>query len=244
MDRLDRLTEQLLRNLDQQGDEPLQPDCVRSELLARLAAGRLDSQRREQVESHLDGCMICLDRFIAIRDDLLALKAPEPVSPRLAQALDALLGMPTTQQATLGLIGQIRRALEIRIPVWVAAGAVVVSAHGWLAGDRLHRLGAPIPSSTAKVETEQRAQPAHAQLQRTIAGVVSAVRDANSNGVEAHIVDVRDASGATYVLFAWGRPTLRAGDTVEADAIFAVGSVQPASPPVYQGVATALRKVR
>ena len=150
----------------------------------------------------------------------------------------------TTQPATLGLMGQIRRALEIRIPVWAAAGAMVVIVLGWLAGDRLHRPGAPIPSSTAQVETEQRAQPAHAQLQRTISGVVSAVHDANSNGVEAHIVDVRDASGVTYVLFTWGRPTIRAGDTVEADAIFAVGSVQPAGPPVYQGVATALRKVR
>ena len=244
MDRLDRLTELLLRNLAQPGDEPLRPDCARPERLGRLATGRLDAQTREQLERHLDGCMICLDRFIAIRDDLQALSAPEPVSPRLAQALDALLGMPTTQSATLGLIGQIRRALEFRMPVWAAAGAVVVIALSWLGGDRLHRLGAPTPSPTAHVETEQRAQPAHAQMQRTISGVVSAVHDANSNGVEAHIVDVRNASGTTYVLFIWGRPTIRAGDAVEADAIFTVGSVQPAGPPVYQGVAIALRKVR
>jgi hypothetical protein len=76
-----------------------------------------------------------------------------------------------------------------------------------------------------------------------VSGVVRSVRDATSNGVEAHIVDLKDASGASYMLFTWGRPTISKGDTVEIDAIF-TPTAPTVGAPVYQGVATALRKTR
>lgn len=243
MDRLDRLTQRLLEDLDRQGDRPSGPDCLRLEVLGRLATGGLDAQTRERVETHLNGCLSCLDRFIAIRDDLQALHAPDQVSPRLARTLDALLGVEPAPSLGARVLDRVRRVFVFRVPAWAVAGAAAAVLLTWAAADRVQRPVPTAPSPTAGSPTD-RLNPAHAQLQRTISGVVSSVRDATSNGVEAHIVDLKDASGASYVLFTWGRPTIRKGDAVEIDAIFTSGSAQTAGAPVYQGVATALRKAR
>ena len=80
-------------------------------------------------------------------------------------------------------------------------------------------------------------------MTRTVSGVVSSIRDATSSGVEAHVVSLKDTSGATYVLFAWGRPTIGPGDAVEIEAIF-TATTQTAGRPVYQGMATQFRRVR
>ena len=47
MDRLDRLTQRLLEELDRHGDRPSGPDCLRLDVLGRLATGGLDAQTRE-----------------------------------------------------------------------------------------------------------------------------------------------------------------------------------------------------
>ena len=57
------------------------------------------------------------------------------------------------------------------------------------------------------------------------------------------MVSLKDPSGATYVIFAWGQPTVRLGDSVEAEGIF-TSAAQSAGLPVYEGVATQLRRVR
>ena len=79
--------------------------------------------------------------------------------------------------------------------------------------------------------------------QGLLEAVVGSIRDATSNGVDAHVISVTDAAGATYVLFAWGRPTIRAGESVEVVGIF-TSTGQSAGSPVCQGVATALRRAR
>lgn len=243
MDRLDRLTERLLEELDQQGERPPGPDCLRLDVLGRLATGWLDVQTRERVETHLNGCLSCLDRFIAVRDDLQALAAPGEVSPRLSRTLEALLGVEPVPSLGARALDRVRRIFVFRVPAWAVAGAAAAVLLTWVAVDRIQRPVPPAPSSTAAGDPTDRLNPAHAQFQRTVSGVVSSVRDATSNGVEAHIVDLKDASGASYVLFTWGRPTIRTGDAVEVDAIFTSGA-QTAGAPVYQGVATALRKAR
>ena len=88
-----------------------------------------------------------------------------------------------------------------------------------------------------------RLRPAHRQNTRTISGIVSSVRDATSNGVEAHVLSLKEASGATYLLFTWGRPTVRPGDAVEIDALFAAAA-PGADPAVYQGVVTEVRRAK
>ena len=70
----------------------------------------------------------------------------------------------------------------------------------------------------------------------TVAGTVSAIRDATSHGVEAYVVTLRDPGGATYVLFAWGPPAVRQGQSVEVRATFA--QVSESGPPLtYKGIA-------
>src|SRR4029434_2654359 len=62
--------------------------------------------------------------------------------------------------------------------------------------------------------------PTNRQMSRTVSGGVRSPRDATTNGIEAHVVSLKDSSGATYVLFAWGQPTVHLGESVEADGIF------------------------
>ncbi|MGH7308338.1 MAG: hypothetical protein ACREK6_06560 [Candidatus Rokuibacteriota bacterium] len=97
--------------------------------------------------------------------------------------------------------------------------------------------GLPDPTAPGRLT------PADRQATRTVSGVVSAIRDATSGGIEAHVVSLEDARGTTYVLFAWGRPTVSAGDAVEIDGIFTVIS-HSAGQPTYQGIATGLRKAK
>jgi hypothetical protein len=98
---------------------------------------------------------------------------------------------------------------------------------------------AGVPDPTAP----RRLTPADRQATRTVSGVVSTIRDATSGGIEAHVVSLEDAQGTTYVLFAWGRPTVGPGDAVEIDGIFTVTS-QGAGKLTYQGIAAGLRKAK
>jgi len=125
--------------------------------------------------------------------------------------------------------GQLRRLVTARFPAWAVAGAAAAVLLTW--GVAHYRSIEPTPATMT---------PAHSQTTRTVSGVVSSVRDATSNGVDAYVVSVTDAAGATYVLFAWGRPSVHDGERVEIDAVFAKAS-ESAGRPVYQGVATALR---
>jgi hypothetical protein len=244
LDRLDRLTQRLLEELDRQGDRPSGPDCLRPEILGRLATGRLEPPAREGAQAHLDGCLACLDRFIAIRDDLEALSAPGEVSPRLSRTLDTLLGVAAPAPG-VGLLDRVRRVFTFRVPAWAVAGAAAVLLLTWGISDRFQRPAPPTPTASTPgdpIQPVQRLLPANA-VQRTVSGVVSSVRDATTQGVEAHIVDLKDASGASYALFTWGPPAIQKGDTVEVDAIFTSGG-RNGGAPVYQGVATALRKAK
>jgi len=122
--------------------------------------------------------------------------------------------------------------------VGVAAGIMVIT---WTVAHNLQRPGAPGPwpvdfSSPGQLVPMN-------QEPRTVSGVVSSIRDATSDGIEAHIVTLKDPAGATYVLFAWGRPTVGPGDSVEVDGIFTTAK-QGAGTPDYEGVATRLRRAR
>jgi hypothetical protein len=240
VDRLDRLTQRLIGEMDQQTDLPSR-DCLGLVQLERFATGGLDPSTREHVETHLDECLTCVNRYVELRDDLQGTAAPEPASPRLRRKLDGLIGGERRERLPTRVAGSLRRAVVSRVPAWavvgVAAGVMLIT---WTVAYHLQRPGAPVEwpvdfSSPAQL------MPMYRQVPRTVSGVVSAIRDATSNGVEAHIVSLKDASGATYVLFAWGRPTVGPGDSVEIDGIF-TRATQSAGTPVYQGVATELRR--
>lgn len=240
MDRLDRLTERLLENLDRQ------QQCLGWPLLDQLVTGNIDPPARERAEAHLDQCLACLHRFLELQEHLHGLRAPGEVSPRLVAALDRLIDKePGGRSLAAGPAERLRRVLAFRVPAWSVAAAAAAILITWVAADNLRdpirtvEWPAGVPDPTAP----GRLTPADRQAARTVSGVVSAVRDATSGDIEAHVVSLEDAAGTTYVLFAWGRPTVSPGDAVEIDGIFTATS-QSAGRPTYQGVATGLRKAK
>src|SRR5439155_23639063 len=113
----------------------------------------------------------------------------------------------------------------------------------WVTTQHIYRPAAGIEWPVPDPTRPDRLRPAHGQNARTVSGIVSSIRDATSNGVDAHVLSLKDASGATYLLFTWGRPTVRPGDAVEIDALFAAAA-PGADPAVYQGVVTEVRRAK
>ena len=241
MDRLDRLTQRLLEDLDRRTHLP-SDRCLELGLLEHFARGSLGRVDRERVESHLGNCLACLDRFVELRDHLQGIAAPGPVAPRLASTLDTLVGREPRERFWTHVAEALRRASVFKVPVWAAAGMAALVLITWVGAHKFQRPDATIEwpvdfSSPGKLT------PTNRQMSRTVSGVVSSLRDATTDGIEAHVVSLKDSSGATYVLFAWGQPTVRLGDSVEAEGIF-TSATQSAGLPVYEGVATQLRRVR
>jgi hypothetical protein len=222
LDRLDQLTDRLLNRLERDADgHPLNAS-----------------------ESHLDECLGCLDRFVALRDLHHGLAAPLPASRRLAGWLEQRLGRAPAETLPARLADRVRRAMHFRVPAWAVAGmAASLIVFTWMGSHYLERPGAGGESPLGTVSRPDRLQPAYRQTPRTISGVVSSIRDATANGVEAHVLDLKDATGTTYLLFTWGRPTVRPGDAVEIDALFAA-SLPGADARVYQGVVTEVRRAK
>jgi len=242
VDRLDRLTQRLIDEMDQQTDRVAR-DCLGLVLLERYATGGVDPPTRERVEAHLDQCLTCVNRYVELRDDLQGIAAPERVSPVLREKLDRLISGERRERFPTRAAGRLRRAFVFRVPAWgvaaVAAGIMVIT---WTVVSNLQRPGAPV-QWPVDFSSPGQLTPLHRQMPRTVSGVVSSIRDTTSQGVEAHIISLKETSGATYVLFAWGRPTVSPGDSVEVDGIF-TGATGSAGTPVYQGVATQLRRAR
>jgi hypothetical protein len=236
------LTRRLLEDLDERTQLPTDR-CLELGLLEQFAGGSVGSVDRERVEAHLGDCLVCLDRFVELRDHLRGIAAPERVSPHLARTLDTLIGRVPKRRLWSRIAETLRRALVFRVPAWAVAAMAAVMVITWVAAYKTQRPDTAIQwpvdfSSPGKLT------PTRGQVPRTVSGVVSSLRDATANGVEAHVVSLKDTAGATYILFAWGQPTVRLGDSVEVDGIFASDVTQNAGLPVYQGVATQLRRVR
>jgi hypothetical protein len=242
VDRLDRLTQRLVEDLDRRTQLP-SDRCLEPGLLEQFARGASGPVDRERAEAHLADCLACLDRFVELRDHLQGIAAPGPVSPRLARTLDTLVGRAPWERLWTRIVETLRRALVFRVPAWTVAAMAALMLITWVAAYKTQRPDTAIQwpvdfSSPGKLT------PTRGQVPRTVSGVVSSLRDATSNGVQAHVVGLKDTAGATYILFAWGQPTVRLGDSVEVDGIFASDVTQSAGLPVYQGVATQLRRVR
>ena len=222
MDRVDHLTSRLLDDLE------------------REASGHATTG----TDAHLGQCLVCLDRFVELRDTLHAIAAPAPVSPRLARQLEQLLGRAPAETLRPRLAKAVRRAVGFRIPAWAVAGmAAALVVLTWVTTQHIDRPAVGVEWPLADPTRPDPLKPAHRQAARTVSGVVSSIRDATSNGVDAHVLSLRDASGATYVLFTWGPPTVKLGDAVEIEALF-TSVAQGGGPPVYQGLVTELRRAR
>jgi hypothetical protein len=228
LDPLDRLTDRLVEDLERRADGP-SAGCLVPAILERRLAGGLDPAAQANVDAHLNECLACLNAYVELRDQLQGMADPAPVSPVLRTVLDELIGDAPPRPKRPRAAERLRRLVTARFPVWAVAGVAAAVLLAW--GIDHYRTLQPAPAHLA---------PAHSQTTRTVSGVVNSVRDATSNGVDAYVVSLTDTSGATYVLFAWGRPSVHTGEPVEIDAVFAKSS-ESADRPVYQGVATALR---
>ena len=218
MDRLDHLTDRLLDDLE--GEGPAHPFTAS--------------------DAHLGECLLCLNRFVEQRDVAHGMAAPQPVSRQLTRALDRLQGRPSAGT----LIDSLRRVLVFRVPAWAVAGmAAALVVLTWVVTQHVYQPAVgvqwPLPDPTRPDPLK----PAHGQGPRTVTGVVSSIRDATTNGVDAHVLSLKDASGATYVLFTWGTPSVKPGDKVEIEALFTEGA-QGGGPAVYQGVVTEVRRAK
>jgi hypothetical protein len=221
LDRLDQLTHSLLERLERGDGHPFSAE-----------------------ETHLDDCLVCLDRFVALRDARHGMAAPARVSRRLATRLEQLLGRAPAATLPARLADRVRSALGVRVPAWAVAGmAAGLVAFTWVATQYVQRPVAGVERPVLDPTGPDRLRPANRQSTRTVSGVVSSIRDATSNGVEAHVLGLKAASGATYVLFTWGPPTVRPGDAVEIEALFAAAA-PGADPGVYQGVVTEVRRAK
>ena len=239
MDPLDRLTDRLLFELD---GAATSPGCLGVALLGDLVAGRPGPVERERAEAHLADCLSCLHRLVQLRGDLRAAATPPPASRRLRGTLDRLLGEPVTPPMGERAVAAVRRLFRVRVPAWGVAGlAAALVLATWVATQHGSRAPGgvdwPIPDTTRP----DALTPAHRRASATISGVVKSVRDATSNGVNAHVLNLTDSAGTTYMLFTWGPPTVRAGDAVEIQALF-TGMTREGGAPVYQGVVTEVRR--
>jgi hypothetical protein len=241
VDRLDRLTQRLVEDLDRRAHLP-SDRCLEPGLLDQFARGILDPIDRERVEAHLGDCLTCLDRFVELRDHLQGIAAPEPVAPRLARTLDSLIGREPRERFWTRIAEALRRASVVKVPAWAVAGMAALVLITWVGAHKFQRPDATI-EWPVDFTSPGKLTPTNRQMSRTVSGVVSSLRDATADGVAAYVVSLKDPSGATYVLFAWGQPTVRLGDSVEAEGIF-TSATQSAGPLVYQGVAIQLRRAR
>ena len=226
--RLDQASDRLVEDLERRASAPA-IDCVTTQDLESRLAGRLEPSAQTRVDAHLEPCLTCLNSFVELRDTLQGLADPAPASPALQRVLDGLIAITPRGAREPESSGRLGRLVRARFPAWAVAGIAASLLAVWALG--------------RDPDVPARLTPVHSESARTVSGVVGGIRDATANGVEAHVVSVTDAAGASYELFVWGPPSVRAGDAVEIDAVVA-GTADGAGRRVYQGVATTMRRTR
>src|SRR5262249_27468130 len=75
-----------------------------------------------------------------------------------------------------------------------------------------------------------------------IAGMVENLRPAGAEGIDAYVVTLRTSAGVEYVIFVWGRPPVREGQTIEADGVF-MNVTESGGHTTFKGVASQLRSI-
>ncbi len=139
----------------------------------------------------------------------------------------------------------IRNALTFRIPAGLTVATTVAAVLiTWTITGMMQRSAEPfrLRSLDSAGQPDELAQLSHVEgnQPRTVAGVVEQVRPAWSEGVDAYVVHLRTPTGAEYLILAWGRPSIRKGQTVEAHGVF-TNMTESGGPPTFKGVASQLR---
>lgn len=228
---MDALLDTVLEDLDRKRQQGPLPGCLSETVLEALITERLAAPVIETAHAHLRECLGCMHAYASLRR-LLELAVPEGLVDEVAVPAP----VRTVQER---IVHFWRNTIGRPIPAGWALGAataavlltwmtLTVSQVGVL---RPHPSGGtPGPSEMIGLAHRGDARTA------TVTGTVTAIRDATSHEVEAHVVTLRDPGGATYVLFAWGPPAVRQGQSVGVRATFAQVS-ESESPLTYKGIA-------
>lgn len=219
---LDCLTE-ALRARRARGDRP---DCLSDGTLEALADGSLSSPERTTARQHLDRCLACLHAYATLRRllETFALEQEEIAQPPSPGRTVMIFKQTFATRVSLG---------------WAVAGVAAAALLTWLMTSQLHRL--PLALGRAPSVVELSDQPG--QKSARISGIVLGIRDAGAEDLRAHVLEVQDAAGAVYSVFAWGPPTVRVGDAVVVDGLFSPLEASEGNPR-YKGVASAVRRTR
>ena len=217
-DALDDLIATLERRRQSAG-----PDCLAEATLERLTDGTLPAAEAAAARAHLDSCLACLHGYAVLRSLLEA----------------GALETPEVSRAGRAVIGSVRRILSIRLPLpWAVAVAAACALLTWtlgVVGDRAERDSARPPGgSTVELAGESA---------RRVSGTVSQVRDASTQGMPAHVLELSDEAGARYTVFVWGPVTVRAGDPITVQGAVSREEA-PGTRTSYRGVAGVVERQR
>ncbi len=207
------------------------PDCLAEATLESLIDGTLSAADAGAARAHLDSCLTCLHAYAVLRSLLEAgaVETPE-VSVPLRRATGA--GRAT--------IGRVRRVLSLRLPLpWTVAVAAACALLTWTLGALPHRAergSASQPGGRSTIELA-------GESARRVSGTVSQVRDASTQGMPAHVLELSDEAGARYTVFVWGPATVRAGDPITVQGAFS-REESPGAKTSYRGVAGVVDRQR
>jgi hypothetical protein len=196
-------------------------DCLAEATLESLIDGTVPAA---DARAHLDSCLACLHAYAALRSLLEAGAVETP----------AVSGVGSVR------IGRVRRVLSIRLPLpWTVAAAAACALLTWTLGVVPHRAeqgSARPPGGPSTIELA-------GESARRVSGTVSQVRDASTQGMPAHVLELNDEAGARYTVFVWGPSTVRAGDPITVQGAFSREEA-PGTRTSYRGVAGVVERQR
>ena len=200
------------------------PECLAEATLESLIDGTLPAAGVRAARAHLDSCLACLHAYAALRS---LLEAGAVETPEVSRA-----GSP--------VVGSVRRVLSIRLPLpWTVAAAAACALLTWTLGVVPHRAERGAVRQPGGPSTTELA----GESARRVSGTVSQVRDASTQGMPAHVLDLIDEAGARYTVFVWGPATVRAGEPITVQGAFS-REESPGAKTSYRGVAGVVERQR
>lgn len=218
------------------------PSCLSDATLERLADGSLAQADVAAAARHLRDCLQCLHAYASLRSLL------DPADLTESASIAPAAGTQPAREESYFWVGWVelaRRAVCWRVPAgWAMATAAAAVVMTWMITFSIDRPGGfPSPSLIDPTNQPSRMTGLSDRpdgSRRTVTGIVERVQETTSAGIETYVVTVKDGSGTTYIIFGWGRPSVRTGQSVQATGVFtSIGG--SGSAPTYKGVASDLR---
>lgn len=220
------------------------PRCLSDATLEGLADGSLAQADVAAATRHLSDCLQCLHAYASLRSLL------DPTDLTESATIAPAAGTQRVREEGYFQVGWMelaRRAITWRVPAgWAMATAAAAVVMTWMISISIDRPGV-FPSPGPMDPTNQPSRMTGLSdrsdgSRRTVTGTVERVQETTSAGIETYVVTVKDGSGATYIVFGWGRPSVRTGQSVQATGVFtSIGG--SGSAQTYKGVASDLRVI-